>query len=111
MTEETDQKVESFMQRVAVAYGRNEPAPDPGLLWLRARLERRTERERKVLTARQFSFSLIVVALLITGYVGLQVTAPVLAGIGIVGTATAATVAGVALIVWFVGIRPLFRPD
>jgi len=105
----SDRAIAAFMSRVADAHGRDEPPLDPMLIWLRAALERRLEREQRAQSARLLSFKLSVVALGLSGYVAARFTVPILAELGDVAIMTGLTLAAVAPAVWYLGFRPLTK--
>lgn len=108
-TRNSDRAIAAFMSLVADAHGRDEPPLDPMLIWLRAGLERRLEREQRARSARLLSFKLSVVALGLSGYVAARFTVPILAELGDVAIMTGLTLAAVAPAVWYLGFRPLTR--
>lgn len=105
----SDPAIAAFMTRVADAHGRDEPALDPMLIWLRAALERRLEREQRARSARLLSFKLSIVALGLSGYIAARFTVPMLADLGEVAIITGLTLAAVATAVWYLGFRPLTK--
>ena len=106
--------VAEFMQRVAAACGRDEPAPDPTLIWIKQELARRESVAHRVARLRLLGFGFTCLAMAIAAFVALRFAVPALAATGPAFTAagiallpTAAALLAVSAIVWFLGFRPL----
>ena len=106
--------VAEFMQRVAAACGRNEPAPDPTLIWIKQELARRESISLRAARLHLMGFGFTGVAIAIAAFIALRFIVPALAAaepaITAAGPAllpTAAALLGVLAIVWFLGFRPL----
>ncbi len=104
---ETDRSVAAFMRRVADAHGASEAAPDPAWLWLRARLESRREREERASNARTLSVRLVTAALVLSAFVAIRFSWPLIAELGNAAIVTGVTLAALVPLIWFLGIRPL----
>jgi hypothetical protein len=99
--------VAELMNRVATACGRNEPAPDPTLIWLKAELARRDQRERKAARLQLLSHGLSSVAIAVSAWVALRFAAPALATVSPALLVTGVSLAAAFALVWFFGFRPL----
>lgn len=106
--DETDRAIAAFMVRVADAHGRNDPAPDPDAVWLRARLEQRLERMDRSDSAEVWSTRLTAVALGLAALVVYRWTAPLFAGIGETALLTTGiSLAAIVPLIWFLAWRPV----
>lgn len=112
MTEDFDSnetRVAAFMRRVGAAHGRDEPAPDADLVWLRARLEQGFEREQRARNASLLSMKLSLLGFAVCAFAVASFVLPVLAESGDSGIATGVTLAAIVPLIWFLGLRPLDR--
>ena len=101
--------IASLMRRAASAFGRDEAAPDPTLIWIKAELEQRALRERRVAYHRLMGIGLSSLAIVASAAIALRFTAPMLEGLNMALAMSGASLLLVPLIVWFFGLRPLRR--
>lgn len=104
---EETRAVAAFFNRAAEALGRNEPAPDPTLIWLKAELARRDGLDRSDRRIWLWSGALSGVAATVTAWVSLKWIVPVVAldaGAFAMGGAAIAFTLG---ILYFTVYRPL----
>jgi len=112
----TDQAVELendtiavFMNRTASAFGRDEPAPDPTLILIKAELAERELRERRVARHKLVGIGLSCVAVMTSVWIAIRFAGPMLVGLDSVLTLAGASLLVVPLVVWYFGLRPLAR--
>ena len=101
--------IAALMRRTATAVGRNDPAPDPTLILIKAELEQRALRERLASRHKLIGIGASILAVGSSAWIALQFAAPALAGMDTVLAMSGAALLAVPLIVWFFGLRPLSR--
>jgi hypothetical protein len=99
----------ALMDRVAIAFGRNDPAPDPTLIMIKAELAERVLRERRASRHKLIGITASILAVGTSAWIALQFAAPALASVDTVLAMSGASLLVVPLIVWFFGLRPLSR--
>ena len=102
---EADLAIASFMGRVAEACGRSEAPPNATLVWIKAELERRAEREKRAERAELWGFGIKSLALVVTALLVVRLSLPVVTALGDAALVTGILLAGTALVVWFFGLR------
>ncbi len=101
--------IAALMSRAAIAFGRNEAAPDPTLIMIKAELERRALRERRSARHKLIGVALSSFAIVTSAAIALLFTAPMLEGLDMALAMSGASLLLVPLIVWYAGLRPLRR--
>jgi hypothetical protein len=99
----------TLMLRVATAFGRREPAPDPTLIWLKAELAKRAAGERRAARSRLFGIAVGSLAVTASGLVAVRTAGPLLTAMNWPLALSAASLGLGLLVVWFFGLRPLHR--
>lgn len=97
----------SLMGRAADHFGRNEPAPDPTLTWLKSQLTGRNEDEKRERRMRIWSHGIAGFAATLTGWAVLQWIPPVFALTFETLAATGAAMLLTLVILYFGAVRPL----
>ena len=101
--------IAALMSRTAIAFGRNEVAPDPTLILLKAELAERELRERRAARHKLIGVGLSCVAVTTSAWIAIRFVGPLLAGLDAALSFAGASLLLVPLVVWFFGLRPLSR--
>jgi hypothetical protein len=101
--------VAALMRRAATAFGRDEAAPDPTLILIKAELERNALREQRAARHKLIGIGTGCLAVVISAGIAVRFAGPMLAGLDAALSLSAASLLVVPLIVWFFGLRPLSR--
>jgi hypothetical protein len=101
--------IAALMRRAATACGRDEAAPDPTLILIKAELERQARRERRSARHRLIGIGLGSLAIVTSAAIALSFTAPLLEDLDKALAMSGASLLLVPLIVWYAALRPLRR--
>jgi hypothetical protein len=99
--------VATFMSRAAVALGRQETAPDPTLIWLKAELARRDRREERERRTWIWSGAISGAAATVTAWVSIEWVLPIVRLYSEVFAMAGAAIALTLGILYFSVYRPL----
>ena len=99
--------VANFMNRVAAELGRDDPAPDPTLIWVKARLARQTLEHQRERRAGLMSTALSGFAAAIAGWAALKWIPPLFTAYSGTMTILGAMMIIVVAILYFGAYRPL----
>jgi len=101
--------VTALMSRAASAFGRDETAPDPTLILIKAKLVEREHRERRVARHKLIGIGLACAAVMSSAWIAIRFVGPILAEADTVLALAGASLLLVPLVVWYFGLRPLRR--
>jgi hypothetical protein len=101
--------VAAVMRRAAAAFGRDDAAPDPTLILIKAELAERVLRERRSARHKLIGLGVSGAAVTTSAWIAIRFAGPVLAGLDMELAFAGASLLLVPLIVWYFGLRPLRR--